>query len=162
MVRHLCLLPAAGDCRAVFDNIAERKKMEQERDGYQQKLEKRLADQTQALRESEEHTAMKALATVRKDGRLHRDWIYVRRDGSRLLAAVCITPIRTASGAVTGQFAVLQDITERVRLEEVLRQSLQAALASGDSDAEHEKWIAGTSPRARRGATAAHGDDFVF
>jgi len=90
------------------------------------------------------------LATVRKDGRFHRDWTYVRKDGSSFRAAVCITPIRTARGELTGQLAVLQDITERVRLEEVLQRSLQAALPNGDPDAEHGKRLPRTSARASK------------
>lgn len=53
------------------------------------------------------------LSTVRKEGRLHREWTYVRKDGSTMRASVWITPIRTAEGELTGHLAVIQDISNR-------------------------------------------------
>lgn len=53
------------------------------------------------------------LSSVRKDGRLHREWTYLRKDGSSFLASVWITPVRTAEGEPTGHLTVFQDISHR-------------------------------------------------
>ena len=46
-----------------------------------------------------------------------RDWWYVRKDGSRLLASVTITPMRDESGDLVGFISVSTDITERRSIE---------------------------------------------
>ena len=51
------------------------------------------------------------LATVEKEGRLHRQWIYRRKDGSDVHASVWITPVRNAQGELTGHLAVIQRIS---------------------------------------------------
>lgn len=50
------------------------------------------------------------LATVEKEGRFHRQWIYRRKDGSDVRASVWITPVRNAQGELTGHLAVIQRI----------------------------------------------------
>lgn len=70
-------------------------------------------------------------AAVNRHGSFRRDWACVRRDGSEVHVTASITPTRTEEGETTGYLAVLQDITDRVRLEEVLRQSARVDQVTG-------------------------------
>jgi two-component system, cell cycle sensor histidine kinase and response regulator CckA len=49
--------------------------------------------------------------------------VRVRKDGSRVDVAVTISPIRDQRGVVVGASTIARDITDRLRLEERLRQS---------------------------------------
>ncbi|MBK8160801.1 MAG: PAS domain S-box protein [Rhodospirillaceae bacterium] len=51
------------------------------------------------------------------------EWIYVRRDGSRMTVLVSTTAIRAANGEVEGFLGIASDITERNRIAHRLRQS---------------------------------------
>jgi PAS domain S-box-containing protein len=54
------------------------------------------------------------LETVEKQGPLHRDWTYLRKDGSKFRASVWITPVRSAQGELTGHLAVIHNIGGKV------------------------------------------------
>jgi len=63
------------------------------------------------------------MATVRKQGSFRKEWTFLRRDGSQVEVSASITPVRSPQDETTGYLAVLQDITDKARLEEILRQS---------------------------------------
>ncbi|WP_448191447.1 PAS domain S-box protein [Azospirillum sp. sgz301742] len=63
------------------------------------------------------------VAVAERDGHERREWTYVRKDGSRLAVSLAVTPVRSESGEVTGYLGVAQDITERKRAEEALKES---------------------------------------
>jgi PAS domain S-box-containing protein len=65
----------------------------------------------------------KALRTALEDGRYEQEGWRVRKDGSRFWADVVITPVRGASGELSGFVKVTRDLTERKRSQENLRQS---------------------------------------
>jgi PAS domain S-box-containing protein len=52
-----------------------------------------------------------------------REWTYVRRDGSHLTVNLVVTPLRGHGGHITGFLGVANDITDRKRAEDVVRQS---------------------------------------
>ncbi|HWO88849.1 MAG TPA: PAS domain S-box protein [Gemmatimonadales bacterium] len=49
----------------------------------------------------------------------------IRKDGSRLHVSVSISPVRDATGRVIGASAIERDITERMRVEQALREAAQ-------------------------------------
>jgi PAS domain S-box-containing protein len=53
--------------------------------------------------------------TGAQEDNFQREMTYLRKDGSKVRASVCITPVRTARGEVTGHYAVIQDIGDRER-----------------------------------------------
>ncbi len=53
----------------------------------------------------------------------HFETIRVRKDGKRIDVSATISPIRDASGAISGASKIARDITDRKRSEEALRQS---------------------------------------
>ena len=56
-----------------------------------------------------------------EQGRYHEEGWRLRKDGSRFLADVTITPLRDESGVLRGFGKVTRDITERRRVEEEIR-----------------------------------------
>ena len=54
---------------------------------------------------------------------LYREQVYTRPGGGRATLLTSKVPLRDATGAVVGVLGVYQDITDRKRLEEQLRQS---------------------------------------
>ncbi len=59
-----------------------------------------------------------------KAGRFERrEWTYVRQDGHHLTVSLVVTAIRNTSGEITGFLGVAEDISERKRSEEALRNS---------------------------------------
>jgi PAS domain S-box-containing protein len=62
----------------------------------------------------------------RGDSVNHHETIRVRKDGSRICASVTLSPIRTASGEISGYSAIARDITERKRAEKALSESEKA------------------------------------
>ena len=65
----------------------------------------------------------RALATAARDGKFEGTGWRVRKDGSRFWAHVVIDPVRTASGELIGFAKVTRDLTERIAVEDALRQS---------------------------------------
>jgi PAS domain S-box-containing protein len=63
------------------------------------------------------------------EGRFGEEDLWVRKDGSRFWADVLITALRDESGNLRGFANVVRDITERKRVEEDLRRSLDALVA---------------------------------
>jgi two-component system, sensor histidine kinase and response regulator len=53
----------------------------------------------------------------------HSETLRIRKDGTRVEISLSVSPIKDASGAVTGVSMMARDITERKRAEEALRES---------------------------------------
>lgn len=58
-----------------------------------------------------------------KQGSERRDWTYVRKDGSCFPVSLVVTTMRGPQGDVIGYLGMAEDITERCRAEDALRQS---------------------------------------
>lgn len=71
------------------------------------------------------------MAGVDHFGHLLRDWTFVRRDGSSVEVSASITPLRSEQAEATGYLAVIIDISDRLRLEEVLKKLERADLLTG-------------------------------
>src|SRR5262249_49527123 len=65
-----------------------------------------------------------------RNGSEEREWTYVRKDGSRLMVHLVVTPIRDGKGVVIGFLGVATDVTERRRAAEALRLAKEAAEAA--------------------------------
>ena len=64
-----------------------------------------------------------ALRTAREEGRFEQESWRVRKDGTRFWAHVVIDPIRNSEGTLAGYAKITQDLSERRRAEEQLRES---------------------------------------
>lgn len=53
-----------------------------------------------------------------------RDWTYIRKDGRRITMSLTISPMTSPSGRVVGYLGVAEDVTERRRVEDMLRVAL--------------------------------------
>jgi signal transduction histidine kinase len=53
-----------------------------------------------------------------------RDWRYVRKDGEKIVMSLTVSPMTSASGRVVGYLGVAEDVTERRRVEDLLRVAL--------------------------------------
>jgi PAS domain S-box-containing protein len=62
-----------------------------------------------------------------RDGAETREWIYVRKDGSRFPVLLTATAIRDDSGTVLGFLGIGVDISARKRSDAILRESMQRA-----------------------------------
>jgi PAS domain S-box-containing protein len=62
-----------------------------------------------------------------RDGAETREWIYVRKDGSRFPVLLTVTAIRDDSGTVLGFLSIGVDISARKRGDAILRESMQRA-----------------------------------
>ncbi|WP_262265979.1 PAS domain-containing sensor histidine kinase [Microvirga yunnanensis] len=71
----------------------------------------------------------RVLALARETGRYREEGLRLRKDGSRYVAHVTVTPLWDEAGTMVGYASVVQDITERVAAEEALR-SREAHLRS--------------------------------
>ena len=60
------------------------------------------------------------------------EWVYMRKDGQRIVVAVSVTALHSDDGALTGFLHVATDITERKSAEETLRNQSAAITASMD------------------------------
>ncbi len=65
------------------------------------------------------------VAHARHGGFEEREWTYVRKDGSQLTVNLVVTATRDDNGQLTGFLAVAQDITDRKRAEQLLREAEQ-------------------------------------
>lgn len=63
----------------------------------------------------------RVLAIARETGRYREEGLRLRKDGSRYLAHVTVTPLRDETGTVLGYARVVRDITERFAAEEALK-----------------------------------------
>jgi diguanylate cyclase (GGDEF)-like protein/PAS domain S-box-containing protein len=61
------------------------------------------------------------VARVASDGRDDGEWIFVRKDGSRLHVQLTITALRNASNELIGYLGIAADIGERLSMEQELR-----------------------------------------
>ena len=52
-----------------------------------------------------------------------REWTFVRRDGSRLVAQLTVTPVVDARGVLSGYLGIARDVTDRQRMEAALRRA---------------------------------------
>lgn len=53
-----------------------------------------------------------------------RDWTYIRKDGRKITMSLTISPMTSPSGRVVGYLGVAEDVTERRRVEDMLRVAL--------------------------------------
>lgn len=53
----------------------------------------------------------------------HFETVRLRKDGSRINVSLTISPVRDSQGRITGASKVARDITERKRIEQILRES---------------------------------------
>ncbi|MES2705851.1 MAG: ATP-binding protein, partial [Verrucomicrobiota bacterium] len=65
------------------------------------------------------------IAVPRRSGSERREWTYIRRDGSRRIVDLCITPLGHEDGG-GGYLGTSVDITERKMLEREMREMLRA------------------------------------
>jgi PAS domain S-box-containing protein len=66
----------------------------------------------------------------------HYETTRIRKDGQKIIVAVTLSPVRSASGKIVGASAISRDITERRRVEQELRRS-EARFASLVQDAPY-------------------------
>ena len=59
-----------------------------------------------------------------------REWTYVRKDGSQFPVSLVVTAVKNAFGEITGFLGVAEDITERKRMVERFRATVDAAPAA--------------------------------
>jgi PAS domain S-box-containing protein len=53
-----------------------------------------------------------------------RDWHYVRKDGRKIVMSLTVSAMTSSSGRVVGYLGVAEDVTERRRVEDLLRVAL--------------------------------------
>ncbi|MFM1980617.1 MAG: hypothetical protein RLZ68_1882 [Pseudomonadota bacterium] len=58
-------------------------------------------------------------------GKDEREWTYVTKDGQRIPVNLCITALRSASGAITGYLGIATDISDRRRVQMEIARSRQ-------------------------------------
>ena len=64
------------------------------------------------------------VAGVRPGHPEKRDWNYVRKDGATITMSLTLSAMTSASGRVVGYLGVAEDVTERRRVEDMLRVAL--------------------------------------
>lgn len=73
------------------------------------------------------------VALVEENGADEREWIYIRRDGTRLPVLLSLTTMRDEQNEIIGYLGIASDLSHRKEVEEDLRQSrdeLRAALTA--------------------------------
>lgn len=72
-----------------------------------------------------------------------REWIYVRKDGTRFPVLLSITALRDAHGAITGFLGIASDLSDRQRAEQLARREerLFAHIAQGVAQATGEAFF---------------------
>lgn len=63
------------------------------------------------------------VAKARREGIDEREWLYIRKDGSRFPVLLSVTALKDAEGNITGFLEIASDITERNRSQAALKQS---------------------------------------
>ena len=81
----------------------------------------------------------KGLERSLAEGRFADTGVRVRKDGSRFVADVVITPVYSSDGELVGFAKVTRDVTERHRLEEQLRQRVDEL---AEADRRKDEFIA--------------------
>ena len=61
------------------------------------------------------------------------EWTYVTAEGDRVRVSLVITPRRSASGELDGFVGVAQDMTQRLQVEQALKDAKQAAEAANEA-----------------------------
>lgn len=61
----------------------------------------------------------------KRSNRSEEQYIHVRKDGTTFLVSLTITAIHDRNGKITGYIGILFDISERIKVEEALRESLK-------------------------------------
>ena len=77
----------------------------------------------------------RALAVAAREGRLEKEAIRVRKDGSRFWAHVVIDPIRDPNGELIGYAKITRDITERVNTQHELERAREKLFQSQKMEA---------------------------
>jgi len=63
---------------------------------------------------------------IRNDEQVtHFDTVHVRKDGGRIHVSLTLSPIRGGDGAIVGTSCIARDVTERTRMEEIIRHQAQ-------------------------------------
>ncbi|MBO9153537.1 PAS domain S-box protein [Chitinophaga sp. GCM10012297] len=62
-----------------------------------------------------------------KEGSEQREWIYVKKDGSRCIVSLVMTAIRDAKNNTVGYLGIATDVTKRKRMEQALIAAKQQA-----------------------------------
>ncbi len=76
----------------------------------------------------EEITGLRAFVyRTEKEGSEQREWIYVKKDGSRCVVSLVMTVIRDAKNNTVGYLGIATDITKRKRMEQALIAAKQQA-----------------------------------
>lgn len=94
------------------------------------------------------------IAVCERDGFEHREWTYVRRDGSQLLVKLVVTCVRNPADEVVGYLGVAVDVTDWKRSEQELKLAKVAAEAANKSKSE---FLANMSHELRTPMTAILG-----
>jgi len=55
----------------------------------------------------------------------HFDTIHIRKDGRQIYVSLTLSPIRSADGTLVGTSCIARDVTERTRMEEVIKHQAQ-------------------------------------
>jgi PAS domain S-box-containing protein len=76
-----------------------------------------------------------ALATARREGKYETEGWRLRKDGSRFWASVVLDALRNDEGEVVGFAKVTRDITERMEVQRLLRETQEQLAASQKMDA---------------------------
>jgi len=63
---------------------------------------------------------------IRSDGQVtHCEVVHVRKGGKQIYVSLTMSPIRSADGTVVGTSCIARDVTERTRMEEIIKHQAQ-------------------------------------
>jgi PAS domain S-box-containing protein len=66
------------------------------------------------------------VAYAKKGKYEEREWTYIKKDGGRLIVNLVVTPVRDDADRIIGFLGIANDITERKRLEDELRENMHS------------------------------------